>query len=391
MKNKKMKILLVTESYWPNADGGALFERRLVKGLIGKGHEVSVWAPAKNFRNYIENDDGYSIHREMAVTLPVNKKYKVSLLPAMHTRRIFDQVKPDVIHIHNPALLGRTAMKYANRHKIPVLATNHLMPENVLMNIKGSGWYYKWFYQRFWNYLVKFHNRAQFVTTPTQTALDFLLKHGLKTPSKAVTNGIDTEVFRPAKKDLKIAKKYNLSTKPTILYLGRVDGEKRIDLIIKAMPSVLKKVDSQLVIAGFGNAMDELKNLATKLGVSKNIIFTGFIDEEDKPAIYNLSDLFVISSPAELQSIVTLEAMASSKPIIAVDIAALHELVHDNENGYLFKEDSYLELAENITKILTSPKLMKEFGQESMNIINKSHSTEITFDEYESILEKISS
>ena len=111
MKNKKMKILLVTESYWPNADGGALFERRLVKGLIGKGHEVSVWAPAKNFRNYIENDDGYSIHREMAVTLPVNKKYKVSLLPAMHTRRIFDQVKPDVIHIHNPALLGRTAMK----------------------------------------------------------------------------------------------------------------------------------------------------------------------------------------------------------------------------------------------------------------------------------------
>ena len=157
------------------------------------------------------------------------------------------------------------------------------------------------------------------------------------------------------------------------------------------MPSVLKKVDSQLVIAGFGNAMDELKKLATKLGVSKNIIFTGFIDEEDKPAIYNLSDLFVISSPAELQSIVTLEAMASSKPIIAVDIAALHELVHDNENGYLFKEDSYLELAENITKILTSPKLMKEFGQESMNIINKSHSTQITFDEYESILEKISS
>ncbi len=389
MPKDKMKILLVTESYWPNADGGALFERRLVKGLISKGHEVSVWAPAKNFKNYTEQDGNYDIYREMAVTLPVNKKYKVSIFPGIHTKNIFSITNPDVVHIHNPAFLGRTAMKYANRHNIPVLATNHLMPENVLMNIKGSGWYYNWFYKRFWNYLVKFHNRAQYVTTPTQTALDFLIKYGLKSPSKAVTNGIDTAVFKPAPKDKKVAKKYGIANKPTILYLGRVDGEKRIDLIIKAMPNILKEMDSQLVIAGYGNAMDELKKLSNKLRVSNSVVFTGFIDEEDKPAIYNLSDVFVISSPAELQSIVTLEAMASSKPVIAVDVAALHELVHNGENGYLFKEDDHKELADKITKILKNAKIMKEFGSESMNIIKSHHSTTITFDEYESILEEI--
>lgn len=384
-----MKIFLVTESYWPNADGGALFERRLVKGLVDRGHELAVWAPAKNFKNYKELDENYNIYREMAVTLPFNKKYKVSLIPGIHTKKIFKEFKPDVIHIHNPAFLGRTAMRYANKHNIPVLATNHLMPENVLMNIKGSSWYYNWFYQRFWNYLVKFHNRAQFVTTPTQTALDFLIKYGLEAPSKAITNGIDTTVFKPQKHNKQVAKKYRIKDKSTILYLGRVDGEKKIDVIIRAMPKILDKVDCQLVISGYGNAMEELKKLANHLKVSDNIVFTGFIDEKDKPSIYNLCNIFVISSPAELQSIVTLEAMASAKPIVAVDVAALHELVHNNENGYLFKENDNLDLAQKIIKIISSYKLESKFGKESQAIINKQHSTIITFDEYEKALREI--
>jgi 1,2-diacylglycerol 3-alpha-glucosyltransferase len=385
-----MKILLVTESYWPNADGGALFERRLVKGLIAKGHQVAVWAPANKFKNYTEKDDDYSIYRERAMTMPFNKKYKVSIYPSVHTKKIFNKFKPDVVHIHNPALLGRTAMRYANRHKIPVLATNHLMPENVLMNIRGSSLFYGWLYKRFWNYLVKFHNRAQYVTTPTQTALDFLIKYGLKSPSKAVTNGIDTEVFKPGKKNMPVAKKYGIKDKTTLLYLGRVDGEKKIDVIINSMPKILKKHDCQLVISGFGNAMDELKNLTEHLGLTKNVVFTGFIDEEDKPYIYNLGDVFVISSPAELQSIVTLEAMSSAKPVVAVDVAALHELVHNDSNGYLFKQDDSEELAEKILKIVSNEKLMQKFGLESRKIIDKHHSTKITFDEYEKIMEEIS-
>ena len=82
--------------------------------------------------------------------------------------------------------------------------------------------------------------------------------------------------------------------------------------------------------------------------------------------------------------------MSSAKPVIAVDVAALHELVHNNENGYLFKSGDSGELAEKIIKILTDAKLMKKFGKESLEIIRKSHSTKITFDEYEKILEEIS-
>lgn len=386
-----MRILLVTESYWPNADGGALFERRLVKGLVDRGHELAVWAPASKFKSYVQTDGNYDIYREQAVTMPFNRKYKVSLIPSLRTKKIFKEFKPDAIHIHNPALLGRTAMRYANRHHIPVLATNHLMPENVFMNIKKHNNYSKWLYKKFWKYLVNFHNRAQFVTTPTQTALDYLIKNGLKTPSKAVTNGIDTAVFKPLKRSASIAKKYGIKDKPTVLYLGRVDGEKSIDVIIRAVAKLNDQAECQLVIAGFGNALESLKKLSKDLKIEKNVVFTGFIDEKDKPMIYNLCDVFVISSPAELQSIVTLEAMASAKPIIAVDVAALHELAHDGENGYLFKKNDFKDLAKKIEKIISDSKIMKKFGNESLNIINKSHSTQITFDEYENILKNLKS
>ena len=147
----------------------------------------------------------------------------------------------------------------------------------------------------------------------------------------------------------------------------------------------------RLVIAGFGNALESLKKLSKGLKIEKNVVFTGFIDEKDKPMIYNLCDVFVISSPAELQSIVTLEAMASAKPIIAVDVAALHELAHDGENGYLFKKNDFNDLAKKIEKIISDSKIMKKFGNESLNIINKSHSTQITFDEYENILKNLKS
>ncbi len=384
-----MKILFVTESYWPNADGGALFEHRLVHGMIARGHQVRVWAPSKDFHSYQQHDDGSMIYRERAYTLPFNKKYKVSFWPKVHTKKVFNGFRPDVVHIHNPFMLGRSAMRYANRHGIPVVATNHLMPENFLLNLKGSSWYYGWFYKRFWNYLVRFHNRAQFVTTPTPTALKFLTKYGLKTPAKPVTNGIDMAVFHPGISTTKIRQKYKLANKPTLLYLGRVDGEKRIDVIITAMPKILKVIDCQLVVAGFGVALDELKKQAEKLGVAQVVTFTGYLDETDKPAIYNLADVFVISSPAELQSIVTLEAMATAKPVVSVDVAALHELVHDGENGYLFPENNSTELAKHVTTLLKNPKQLQKFGQASLEIIAKHHSTKITFDEYEAIYDKV--
>lgn len=386
-----MKILLVTESYWPNADGGALFERRLAHGLAAGGHKLSIWAPGVSaWRRYPQDDGQTVIYREKSVVFWANPKYRVSYWPFLFGPRLIWRLRPNVIHIHNTGWMGLTALLWAKIYRIPVVATNHFMPENALLNLRGVKWLYKPLEKLIWAFLVWFHNRCNFVTSPTPTAVDLLLKHGLKAQVQAITNGIDTNVFKSGLNTTAVIDKYKLpKTTPILLYLGRVDGEKRLDITIKALPVILAKTPVHLVIAGFGVAMEQMKALARQLKVESSITFTGFIDESDKPLLYNAASAFVISSPAELQSIVTLEAMSSGLPILSVDVAALKELCHDGQNGYLFGENNYQELAEKTVKLLTDKALIKQFSAGSQQIINQHHSTQITFTEYENVYKKV--
>jgi glycosyltransferase involved in cell wall biosynthesis len=380
----QMKILVVTESYWPNADGGALFERRLVQGLIGRGNEVSVWTPGPRFRSYDERDGAYTIHREKGVTFLANKKYKVSLFPFIKALQVIRRERPNVIHIHNCYWMGLFTMFWAHIYHIPVVATNHFMPENALLNLSGIDMLYRPLHRLIWSYLVWFHNRASYVTSPTPTAIKLLVDHGLKVPSEAISNGIDTAVFKPGQDAAGVIKKYGLATdRPILLYVGRLDGEKRLDLIISALPLIKQQQNVQLVMSGFGVAMDDLKAQAQRLGVTGDIVFTGYVEEDEKPLIYNAATMFVISSPAELQSIVTLEAMATGLPIISVDVAALSELCHDGENGYLFPRDDYQALADRVNTLLKNKALQKDFSAESIKIVQASHTTGVTFANYE--------
>jgi glycosyltransferase involved in cell wall biosynthesis len=380
-----MNVLLVTESYWPNADGGAFFERRLVHGLIGRGHTVTVWAPGPRFASFDEQDGPSLIHRERGVTLWANTKYKVSLLPIIKAREIILRDRPEVIHIHNCYWMGLSAMFWARRMHIPVIATNHFMPENLTLNLKLPDIFNQPLERATWSFLVWFHNRANYVTSPTPTAVKLLRDHGLKVDSEPITNGIDISVFRPGQDASTVVAKYNVAAdRPVILYVGRLDGEKRLDLLVSAMAEVKQAgVSAQLVLVGYGKAMGTLKSQAERLGIGTDVVFTGFIDETDKPLIYNAATVFAISSPAELQSIVTLEAMASGLPVVAVDVAALKELCHDGENGYLFPKDDFSVLAQKITIILKERALQKRFGAESISIVQASHSTEYMFEAYE--------
>jgi glycosyltransferase involved in cell wall biosynthesis len=281
-------------------------------------------------------------------------------------------------------LLGLSALFWAKRYGIPVIATNHFMPENAILNLKGVHWLYKPLERLIWKFLVWFHNRADFVTSPTPTAIRLLVENGLTRPSEAITNGIDTSVFHPwMNTDAVVAKLGLANDRPIILYVGRLDGEKRLDVLLNALPKVLASQSAQLVLAGYGKAMDDLKAQSKRLDIQNDVLFTGFIDEEDKAALYNIASVFAITSPAELQSIVTLEAMATARPIVAVDVAALSELCHDGENGYLFPHEDSNALAEKLLAILSDDRISGKFAIESLNIVKASHTTEVMYDSYE--------
>ena len=94
-----MKILFATESYYPNIDGGAVAQHRLVHELVKRGNEVGVLAPGFSFKNSVEQDNGSTIFRLRGVTLPfyMNNKYHFSPFPIFQLKEIIKTFKPDVV------------------------------------------------------------------------------------------------------------------------------------------------------------------------------------------------------------------------------------------------------------------------------------------------------
>jgi len=365
-----MRIMLATESYYPHIDGGAVAEHNLALRLAGKGHDVAVLAPASKFSNSIEEDEGTIVYRRRAYTFPFYN-HKVSPFPAIGVGRIIKEFKPDVLHAHNPWAIATTSLLYAKMKGIPVVGSNHLQPENLVMSVAKTRFVFQALRYSGWRFLVDYCNYYDHVISPTQTAVNLLLDNGLKAPATAISNGIDLKIFNPNNDPAILEKKYRFPKKQRVLYTGRLSGEKQMDVWVEAAKNVLDEIDCHFIIGGSGREKESLAQMVNDLGIADHVTFTGFIPEAEFPGIYAVADVFAISSVAELQSIVTMEALASGLPVVATNKDALPELVHDGKNGYLFTPGDAKDMANKMITILTNKQLQKKMGEESLNIIQK--------------------
>jgi glycosyltransferase involved in cell wall biosynthesis len=136
-------------------------------------------------------------------------------------------------------------------------------------------------------------------------------------------------------------------------------------------------IDFKFAIVGKGAEKTKLEKMAKSLGLEKKVIFLGFVPDKDLPNLYPLATCFIIAGIAELQSIVTMEAMASGLPVLAANAVALPELVHHGENGFLFETGDLKQIADCIVKIISDPKLQKRMSQKSLEMIKGHDETKI--------------
>jgi glycosyltransferase involved in cell wall biosynthesis len=147
-----------------------------------------------------------------------------------------------------------------------------------------------------------------------------------------------------------------------------LDAEKHVDTLVRALAVVKASRPVHGLIIGTGNSEASLRGLAHKLGLAANISFTGQVSDADRAILLRCGTLFVMPSPAELQSLATLEAMASGQPIVAADAGALSELCHNGDNGYLFEVDDATGLAGHIARIISDPDLRLSMSRASLRI-----------------------
>lgn len=384
-----MKILIAADLHWPTLNGVARFSQNLARGLADRGHEVIVIAPSqrRSGRPYEEVDGNYVIKRTASVPFPFYQNFRISLAPQIEVRRIFQEFQPDVVHLQMCLTIGNAAQRYALKYGVPLVATNHAIPDNLLDNLRYIAPISRPIAYAITEYGVRFHRKVDYVTLPTQSAIEMFGEERLDVPVEPVSNGINLQEFQPTKPDPSIYAKFHLPhNKPIVTYLGRLDAEKHVHILIEAFALLLheSKEEPHLLVVGTGTDLERLQNLAYKRRIASHVTFTDRVTDEERIELHKVGDVFVMPSPAELQCISMLEAMASGKPVIAADAGPLGELCQDGRNGWLVERDNPEDFARAIAKMLKSEKQRATFAKESLAIA-KTHDIEHTLDKFEQI------
>jgi 1,2-diacylglycerol 3-alpha-glucosyltransferase len=383
-----MRILIAGETYYPGSNGQAVFTIHLAEGLARAGNEVMAIVPSDHRSPRVERLNGVAVRRRLTadcswlkpecfVTSPWD--------PGLH--RLIQEFHPQVIHIQDHYPLSRNTVRIARRLGIPLVGTNHFLPENLLP-----------FVPRFlplrrtqvirilWWTMLSLYNQLDAITTPTETAAAILRRQPVKVPVQAISCGVDTDHFypRPQLDRAAIRARYGVDpARPLFIYIGRLEGEKRLDVLLRAF-ALQRSPEARLAIGGKGSQAHALAALARQLGIADRVTFTGYIPHEDLPLLLGASDVFCMPSPEELQSIATLEALSTARPVLAANARALPELVTSGVNGMLFHPDDPADAARAMDALMQDPSAWVRMGQASLARA-QAHSLENTIRGYEAV------
>ncbi|MEV1130560.1 glycosyltransferase [Agromyces sp. NPDC049794] len=379
---RPLRILIGADTFAPDVNGAARFAERLAAGMVERGHEVHVMAPAagRSHGTWKEVHEGQELtahrlyswrwypHDWLRFALPWRIK--------QNSARVIDEVKPDVVHFQSHINVGRGLSIEAQRRGIRIIGTNHFMPENMLeFTLLPKAWQ-EWAVGLAWKAARRTFGRAEAVTTPTRKAAQFLERHTGLSGVHSISCGIDAHKYSPS---------WEPRTENRILFVGRVTGEKHIDVLLHAVTRLPDELDVKVEIVGGGDQKRNLEHLAVDLGIADRVTFTGYVSDDELRDAYHRASVLAMPSIAELQSIVTMEAMASALPVVAANAMALPHLVHDGENGYLFEPGSPEDLAAKLRTVLeASPDEYRALKEESLRLI-AAHDIQRTISTFESL------
>ena len=380
-----MRIAIAGQTYRPPLNGQGVFTIHLAERLAQAGHQVMVLMPSERGRAYQSCQNGVLIRAITAIPLyPFYTDVHVTPWPGRQVGPQLDEFQPDIVHLQDHYPLCRSVLHAARRRGLAVIGTNHFLPENILLELPFFSLWQTPLKRLLWKWVLAVFNQVDIVTTPTETAAKILGRQNLPVPIQAISCGVDLDHFRPDTRlnRVELRLRYGLDPHATLLlYVGRLDREKRVDLLVEALHR-LHRPDLQLAVAGRGTQATAWQTLARRLELGRQVVFTGYVPAEDLVALLNSADIFCMPSDAELQSIATLEAMGTGRPIIAAAAGALPELVKNGVNGYLFQADQVEDAARCIAKLADQPERWAALGTASRAIVQR-HDLSQTVQQYE--------
>lgn len=347
-----MRILFVADDLYPGFGGQASATQGHIAALVAQGHEVR--AVAGREPNPVIPPEGVRVERFPSWDL-ANSQTRFA-------HPLFGRLAPhvewaDVVHANTPTALAAAAALLARRDGVPVVLGLHTQIETTELQVPVIGRALGWLL-RIW-YRILFSS-ADLVVAPTRFAAESA-RAFTRRRVEVVSNGIDLSGWPdPDGAAARAARSASPAGSRRLLYLGRLSGEKRPEALLPMVGALPENY--ALDVAGTGPLSDELARQARALGLQDRVRLLGFVAEEDKRSLMAAADLFVMPSPAELQSIATLEALAAGLPVAAFGHAssAVPRLVEESGGGLVIDPLRPRQQATAIAAFLSQPQAVAD-------------------------------
>lgn len=382
-----MRILIASSTYAPAMNGQAVFTTNLAEGMVRLGHEVMLILDSHQVRGSEKSLNGVLVEELRSISL---ERFRPGVFfspnPVKVIRHLFDVFQPDVVHIQDHYPSCKAVVRVALERRIKLVGTNHFIPANYAPYTPGYSMLKPFYHWLFWQWMLATYRHVDIITAQSLAAARQLQARRINVPMVTISCGIDLKRFSPQPEINKrvIRQRFGIDpNKKVFLFLGRIDGEKHLDLLLRAMQQ-LPRDDVQMVIAGRGSKEAVLKQEVMRSKLEERVHFTGLVSEEGVTDLLNCVDVFVMPSEAELLSLSSLEAMACGKPVLLADALALPELVRVGENGYLFKPGDVSDLCHQISRMADHPERWQEMGRVSRELVMV-HSLEETLEKYQNL------
>jgi len=390
-----MRIAYICQSYPPMISGASIVAQRLAEGICKRGHEVLVISASDRGSHYMSSHVGICVIRLRSFPNPIRVNQRFVLWSRREVSKELKDFRPDILHLHEPFSLGlgaALASRLMNKRPAVVL-TIHQLPWIITSYLPALLDLHQLVESLIWTYSRWFCQFLDATITSSDTIADITCEQ-LRHRSIVITNGVDLTTFSNKLQSLDEAQalcaKYRLDPGlPIILYVGRIDTDKRVDLVVRAAAKTICSVEAQLLIVGDGRQLPEVIRLSELLGIRQFCRFPGYVTATgDLPGLYRLSRVFVTASEIEIQSSVVLEAAATGLPIVVVESSSMPEFIANGVNGFLVRPRDTDAMAECITLLLKNGDLSRRMGQANLELARR-HSSDHSLNMHEQFYQSL--
>ena len=384
-----MRILMSSHGYPPTISGVTLVVQKIARAMVRRGHRVTLVTASDHGEPYEAEDQGVRLVRVRSLPNPFWSEGPNPVVQRRTLEKLMEETQPEIIHVHEATPMAFFLTGLAREAGRPILATCYYVPRFVARYLSFGDEPSSLVETLTWGYTIRLFNRFDLVVFATAAHRDLFLGQGLEVPTRIISNGLDIRRYRPADgRPEDVAERLALPPRPRILFVSRLARDKEIDVLIRAMPLIRRYRPAHLLLVGRGDDRPRLEALTAELGLQEAVHFLGFVPEEDMPALYRAVDLFAIASTCEVQSLPTLQAVATGLPVVAANALALPELVHDGYNGFLVPPRNPAAIAEAVLRILSDPALAARMGERSRTLAEP-HDETRTFEQYEALYQEM--